>query len=106
LERLLRHHLEAGPAATLLLASRPDPAAFGGGVAIDRAGSILAFRGGNPRGEPAANRFVFAGAHVFQPKLVAGVQPGFSDIVRDLYEPALRAGIRLDAVVSARPWHD
>jgi glucose-1-phosphate adenylyltransferase len=106
LDRLLRHHLEAGPAGTLLLASRPDPAAFGGGVAIDRAGSILAFRAGDPRGEPAAHRYVFAGAHVFQPRLVSGVKPGFADIVRDLYEPALLSGLRLDAVVTSRPWHD
>jgi mannose-1-phosphate guanylyltransferase len=106
LERLLRHHLEAGPAATLLLASRPDPAAFGGGVAIDRTGRVLAFRRADPAGIPAAHRFVFAGAHVFRPKLVAGVAPGFSDIVRDLYEPALRTGVRLDAVVTARRWHD
>lgn len=106
LDRLLRHHLEAGPEATLLLASHPDPADFGGGVAIDRAGSILAFRGSDPASSGAAHRYTFAGAHVFQPKLVAGVEPGFADIVRDLYEPALKAGRRLDAIVTSRPWYD
>lgn len=106
LARLLRHHLEAGPTASLLVASRPDPARFGGGVAIDRQGSILAFRSSDPRSTEGSRRYVFAGAHVFQPRLVAEVRPGVADIVRDLYEPALRAGARLEAVVTARPWHD
>src|SRR6476659_7929241 len=39
--RLLRQHFRGraeGTAATLLLASRPDPAEFGGGVGVDREG--------------------------------------------------------------------
>ncbi|MDP9119810.1 MAG: nucleotidyltransferase family protein, partial [Acidobacteriota bacterium] len=38
LARLVRQHLKTGDAATLLLASRPDPRLFGGGVGIDSAG--------------------------------------------------------------------
>lgn len=106
LDRLLRRHLADRTEATLLLASRPDPASFGGGVAIDRSGSVLAFRGSDPVPYPVARRHVFAGAHVFAPALVAQVAPGFADIVRDLYMPLLRAGRRIGSVVTARPWHD
>src|SRR5215470_4807101 len=48
LRRLVRRHLAAhqanGAQATLALASRPDPAEFGGGVGIDPAGRIQSFR--------------------------------------------------------------
>ena len=80
------------PRATLLLASRPDPAAFGGGVGIDRAGRILSFRPGDPERGEVVRRHVFAGAHVFAPELLAGVGPGKADIVRDLYIPMLADG--------------
>ena len=97
LAELLRRHLEGGALATLLLAARADPASFGGGVAVDRAGRVLELRpGGAPRGvlamlaapaAPAApadgrsgaggsppareaRRRVFAGAHVLSRRLL------------------------------------
>jgi len=106
LDRLLRRHLRGDSAATLLLATRPDPASFGGGVAIDRKGAILGFRRSDPLPRPAARRCVFAGAHVFGPALVAGIRPGYSDIVRDLYMPLLAAGERIQGVLTPQPWHD
>lgn len=107
LRRLVRRHLASGAPATLLLASRPAPAAFGGGVGIDRKGRILSFRPGDPEGGEVARRYVFAGAHVITPRLLKRVESGVSDIVRDLYQPLLREpGVLLDSVVTARRWHD
>jgi mannose-1-phosphate guanylyltransferase len=102
LARLLERHQANDAAATLLLASRPDPADFGGGVAVDRSGAILSFRviagaaddtKSSPRepsrdsqgshrtaastsGEPRRmrRRCVFAGAHVLSPRLLARIQ--------------------------------
>lgn len=106
LRKLVRRHLAGGAAATLLLTTRPDPAAFGGGVGIDRAGNILSFRPGDPERGEVVRRHVFAGAHVFAPDLIAGVGPGFSDIVRDLYIPMLAQGAAIRAVVDSGAWHD
>ena len=106
LKRMLRRHAGSGAAATLLLASRPDPEAFGGGVGIDKAGTILSFRREAPARADVVRRFVFAGAHVLDPALVADVGPGPSDIVTDLYMPILGAGGRIRSVVTGRRWHD
>jgi mannose-1-phosphate guanylyltransferase len=112
LRRLLRRHLASGAEATLLLASRPEPASFGGGVGIDRHGRILSFRPGEgEEGQAAAHRYVFAGAHAISRRLLERIPPDLlsrpSDIVRDLYIPLLaEPGAVLDAVVTARRWHD
>lgn len=106
LRRLLRRHRRGGAEATLLLTRRADPAYFGGGVAIDREGHVVSFRAAGPVAGEAVARHVFAGAHVFAPRLVAGVEARRSDIVADLYQPMLGSGRRLDTLVSGRPWHD
>jgi mannose-1-phosphate guanylyltransferase len=106
LRRLVRKHLSGGARATLLLASRPDPAPFGGGVGVDRAGRILSFRPGDPERGQVTRRYVFAGAHVFAPDLLARVGPGKADIVRDLYIPMVEEGERIASVVFAGRWHD
>jgi NDP-sugar pyrophosphorylase family protein len=106
LRKLIRRHLASGDRATLLLAARPDPAAFGGGVGIDAAGRILSFSpGGIERGE-VSRRAVFAGVHVFSPQLVSRLSPGRADIVRDLYVPLLEQGERIGSVLTSRRWHD
>src|SRR5262249_46327052 len=61
--KLIRKHLTSGSRSPLLLTARPDPARFGGGVGIDRAGRILSFRSGDPEQGEVARRYVFAGAH-------------------------------------------
>jgi mannose-1-phosphate guanylyltransferase len=108
LRKLVRRHLASGAQATLLLASRPAPADFGGGVGIDRKGRILSFRPGDPERGEVAHRYVFAGAHVFTPDLLERIPEGSSsDIVRDLYIPLLdEPGVLLDSCVTARRWHD
>lgn len=119
LAELVGRHLATGALATLLLAARADPAEFGGGVAVDRAGKLLWLRpahapgdlpgdlrgqaGGvspppgretrGPRGILRTWRRVFAGAHVLSRRLLdriaASPAPVPADFVRDLYEPLL-----------------
>jgi mannose-1-phosphate guanylyltransferase len=111
LRRLVRKHLAGGAPATLLLASRPAPASFGGGVGIDREGRIVSFWPGDPESDPnhrgeVVQRYVFAGAHVFTPDLLERVGPQKSDIVRNLYLPLLDEGATLQSMVTPRRWHD
>lgn len=104
--RLLRRHRAAGSTATLLLARRPDPQPFGGGVAIDKKGQILSFTPGAPRGAQVADRQVFAGAHVLDRRLLDRIGEGPADIVPGLYEPLLAEGHRLQTLSTRRRWHD
>ncbi|HEV8582328.1 MAG TPA: NDP-sugar synthase [Thermoanaerobaculia bacterium] len=106
LRKLIRRHVAGGAQSTLLLAARPDPTAFGGGVGIDRTGSVLSFRPGDPELGEVERRYVFAGAHVFSPRLLSRVGPGRSDIVRELYVPMLEARERIDSLVDGGRWHD
>lgn len=106
LRRLVRKHLASNAPATLLLASRPAPASFGGGVGIDREGKIVSFWPGDPERGEVARRYVFAGAHVFSPALLERVEPQMSDIVRNLYLPLLDEGTTLQSLVTPRRWHD
>ena len=104
--KLLRRHRGTGAAATLLLAGAADPEDYGGGVAIDKEGRLLSFHAGDAvRGEVAA-RHVFAGAHVLSPQLLERVESGPSDIVRELYKPLLAEGLRIQTLVTRKPWHD
>ena len=112
LERLVRRHLASRAAATLLCARRADPREFGGGVAVGADGRVLSFSPAPPAGaaggkvRPEVQRWVFAGAQVLSPELLARVGPGAADTVRDLYDPLLAAGARLQAVPTRRRWHD
>lgn len=106
LRKLVRRHLAGGARATLLLASRPDPGDFGGGVGVDRTGRIRSFRPGEPEQGEVVRRYVFAGAHVISPELLARVGPGKADIVRDLYISMLESGERIASVEFAGRWHD
>lgn len=103
---LLRRHHRASAAATLMLSRRADPAAFGGGVGVDREGLIRSFRPAAASGDEHGGRLVFAGAQVLAPEVLAGLGAGPADTVRDLYEPLLAAGGRVAAYPSGRRWHD
>lgn len=95
------------PLATLLLASRPDPAPFGGGVGVGRGGDVIDFRPSlAPVAESAAVRRVFAGCHLIESELLSRVPEGPGDIVRRLYEPLLAEGAVLHTLATRRRWHD
>ena len=104
---LLARHRRTGASATLLLAGRPDPRPFGGGVGIDRRGRITAIRGDRAFGE-VHRRFVYAGAYVLGPELLGRVPEGRpSDSMQDLFLPLLaEGGPPLASLVTWRPWHD
>jgi NDP-sugar pyrophosphorylase family protein len=105
LEALLARHRRRGAAATLLLAGRPDPRHFGGGIGVDRGGRVRAIRA-EPRFGPVARRFVYAGAYALDPQLLVRLPAGFSDSMNDLFQPFLAAGGRLESLVTWKPWHD
>jgi NDP-sugar pyrophosphorylase family protein len=116
-ERLLAAHERARglargaakPLATLLLASRADPAPFGGGVGVGRGGRIVDFGPGATAGTQdlaVAVRRVFAGCHILERELLERVPEGPGDIVGGLYEPLLAEGAVLHALTTARRWHD
>lgn len=106
LKRLVRKHLGKGAQASLLVARRPDPERFGGGVGLDRQGRVVSFFAGDEERGEVVQRRVFAGAHVLSPSLLHRVQGGPSDFVTDLYLPLLSEGARIQGVVTGRRWHD
>lgn len=106
LKRLLRVHKGKQAAATLLLARRPDPRRYGGGVGIDRSGRILSLSSRDrDRGE-VFSRDVFAGAHVLSGELLDRVGREPAQLVPDLWIPLLEEGRHLQALVTRRRWHD
>jgi len=132
LSKLLRHHQKHSPRATLMVSSRARPEDYGGGIGITRAGRVTTFEPPSPaegnapelsdladladRPNPAepeepreareVKRRVFAGAHVFSPGLLESMARPPSDFVRDLYQPLVESGERIDAVESGRQWFD
>ena len=107
LAALLVRHRRGGAAATILVAGRPDPRAFGGGLALDRRGRVTAIRTDRAFGE-VHRRYVYAGAYVLRPELLARIPEGApSDSMSDLFLPMLAAGGPvLGSLVTWRPWHD
>ena len=105
LRELLSRHRRRGAQATLLLAGRPNPHPYGGGIGIDRGGRVRAIRR-EPTFGPVARRFVYAGAYALDPALLARLPEGFSDSMRHLFEPLLAAGGRVDSLVTWKPWYD
>jgi mannose-1-phosphate guanylyltransferase len=101
---LVRAHRVGRSAATLLLAASPEVEAFNGGVRVDGSGRVLSFRG--VAASLPGRRGVFAGLHAISPGLLRGIEAVPSDIVRDLYEPALAGGVPIRAVFTSRRWHD
>ncbi|MEP7012920.1 MAG: NDP-sugar synthase [Acidobacteriota bacterium] len=104
-ESLIARHRSTGARATLLVATRPDPADLGGGVGLDRGGRIVQMRDA-PAAGVVARRRAFAGMHVFTPDLLDEVPKGPADIVESLYLPLLARGERIEASPTRALWHD
>lgn len=105
LQKVIRKHQKSGAVATLLVSDKADPESFGGGIGLDGGDRIVSFRRGEGIGE-AVRRSVFAGLHVFSPRLLEGLEPGKKDFVTDLYRPLLEEGAHLQSVPMSRDWHD
>ncbi len=110
LEELLRRHQESGAAATLLVSTRADPEAFGGGVGLDAQDRIVSFRSGEGDEAQVVRRAVFAGAHILSAEVVRQgldvAAGGVADFVQQLYKPLLAAGARLQALPTSVNWFD
>lgn len=104
-EAMLAAHRRSRPAATLLVQRTVDPRAFGGGVALE-GDRVVAFRKGDLTHAASGRHVVFAGAQILEPELLERLPEGPSDLITALYEPLLAAGAPLQAVETARPWHD
>jgi mannose-1-phosphate guanylyltransferase len=104
IQQLVRRHRTSGADATLLLHSRLDAGAYGGGVGVDERGRVLSFRRAAAPG--VVKRAVFAGAHAIAPRLLERVAEGPGDIISGLYEPLLAAGGRIECAWTDRVWHD
>ncbi|MDY7091428.1 MAG: NDP-sugar synthase [Acidobacteriota bacterium] len=111
IKSLLKAHKKSEAAATVLVTERADPEPFGGGIGLDAEDRVVSFRRGEDHGT-VEKRMVFAGLHVFSPRLLESVEvldakkPQPADFVRDLYEPMLRDGQRIQALRTTRDWHD
>jgi mannose-1-phosphate guanylyltransferase len=106
LAALVKRHRKRGAGATFLLARRAAPEDFGGGVGVGPKGRLVSFRQDGPCCAPAERRYVFAGAHVANPRWFDAVEAQPSDLVRQLYEPRMMDGEPLATLVTGRRWHD
>lgn len=105
LSDLVARHRATGAVATLLLSKRARVEDFGGGVTVAADGRLLAFTAVDPLPE-GAHRRVFAGAHVFSPRLLEGLEERPSDTVRELYVPLLERGAVIGTLETTRRWYD
>jgi len=112
LAKLLKHQRAERPLATLMVTTRAAVEEFGGGISVARDNRVLSFaKAVTPRGQadisqPADRRRVFAGAHAFCRELLALLPEPPADFVRDLYQPLLDRGERIDAVETSARWFD
>ncbi len=91
----------AGAAATLALLPNPAPRRYSV-VLTGRDGRIRTFRGGRR----ARRAGFFTGVQVLDPGFLERLPAGRSEIVRDLYEPLLAGGVRVQGVRVRGAWYD
>jgi mannose-1-phosphate guanylyltransferase len=102
LSALLAVHGSGAAVATMLLRDDPEPRRWGA-IGVDAAGrvvSILDVQSPRPPQGVVTER-MFTGVHVLAPSLLDRLQPVVSDVIRDAYIPALRAGETIAAVPHA-----
>lgn len=114
--RLLRRHREGEALATLMVSTKARAADYGGGIGVARDGAVTSFWPGAESSATAVpdgadpkdtKRRVFAGAHAFSSNLLARMPDAVpSDFVRDLYQPLIESGEKIEALESGEPWFD
>ncbi|MBI2822243.1 MAG: NDP-sugar synthase [Acidobacteria bacterium] len=98
----VEHHRQSGALATLLLVDRAAGNDFSP-VHADRRGVVTGF--GRGRGQDSPAGFVFTGIHIIGPGIWHYVPPsGFSDMVQDVYIPALDRGEFIGAYHPGGRW--
>ncbi|MBI3939609.1 MAG: NDP-sugar synthase [Acidobacteria bacterium] len=102
LRSAVSHHRQSGALATLLLVDSIAGEAFNP-VFADASGRVTGFAA--TPAERALPGFVFTGIHVLDPGIFRYVPPsGFSDMVRDVYVPAIRQGEFIGSYRAAGRW--
>jgi mannose-1-phosphate guanylyltransferase len=91
LRAVIDFHRQHGATATMVL--RPDPEAVRYGlIEVDETQRIRRFLGFPAEAEGRLTPLMFAGVHVFEPRLFEYMQPGVYSITRDVYPRLLAAG--------------
>src|SRR5262245_37910530 len=103
LPALLAAHAAGGAVATMLLRDDPEPRRWGA-IGVDEAGRVVSILDARSPRTPqgAVTERMFTGVQVLAPALLDRLQPVVSDVIRDAYIPALRAGDTINAVTHAR----
>jgi NDP-sugar pyrophosphorylase family protein len=106
LTAVLKKHRETGAMATLVL--RPqDPKSGYSTVETDDGHRIVRIAGLPEGGEdPKLGRYFFAGIHVFEPGIFDAIEPGKSDINRDVYPRLITAGRLVKGYVHGGFWRE
>ncbi len=107
LAAVLDAHRASGAIATMVLRADPDPGRWGA-ITTDQTGRVVGILDARAPGSVVnpVTRRMFTGMHVVEPALFDdlpaaagdGRGGGVSDVIRDAYIPALRAGRRIVAV--------
>ncbi|HEX5034532.1 MAG TPA: NDP-sugar synthase [bacterium] len=106
LKAMAAEHFRTQARATLACVSK-DRAQVTSFVERDRQGRIWRIAGG-PKGKaPALKAAIFSGAHLLEPRLFADYPRGqFGCVIRQVYQPALERGERLQAYSHRGAWWD
>jgi mannose-1-phosphate guanylyltransferase len=108
LRRLYGVHRRTGARATLMCVSK-DRAEVDSFVEADGRGRIRRIAGA-PRASdrlPSLKKMIFSGIHLIEPSLFAGYpKHTFGCVIRQVYQPALARGERLQAFFHEKEWWD
>lgn len=106
LETMFRGHREKRALATLACVGK-NRAAVKSFVEYDREGKIFRIAGGPAGKTPPLTQGIFTGAHLLEPMLLKDYpKNSYGCIVRQVYQPALKAGLVLGAYRHRGEWWD
>jgi NDP-sugar pyrophosphorylase family protein len=102
LPSLLAAHAAGGGVATMLVRDDPEARRWGA-ISVDATGRVVGILDARSPRQPEGpvTERMFTGVHVLEPALLDRLQPVFSDVIREAYEPALLSGETIRAVTLA-----
>lgn len=104
LQDVIHRHQATEAVATLVTVSRPG-LSNNGEIEIDPSGRVTRILG-QPAAAPAGQARVFTGIHILNPAVFDYLQPVFSSVIREFYQPALRQGRMIAAHDHIGFWED
>jgi NDP-sugar pyrophosphorylase family protein len=106
LKAMAAEHFRIGARATLACVGK-EKAEVTSFVEYDRRGRIWRIAGNPPKPAPKLTSAIFSGAHLLDPKLFASYpRKHFGCVIRQIYQPALERGERLQAYRHKGAWWD